>query len=268
MFKKVSDAYTILSDATKRNLYDRMVFDGGKSQDLLRYDSREVYRNFFADGGDPFSNLNIHDIQEFKSHKKPNANDATTANVSSNQAQETCEINVPCTLEDFFWGSEKKVRIERRISRDGVCYTEEKVLTVIIQAGANDKTTLIFQNEGDDGRDLTCELKEEKHDLFERDVTGFNLIHYVQISLVQALTGSVIPIPTLSGRRICLACPEVIHPRYERIVRGEGMPKSIGDRNTRGDLIIRFHIQFPLSLSYNVRNRLKTALDDASEERV
>jgi len=217
--------------------------------------------------GDPFSNLNIHDnIQDFKSYKKPSPETVDdSASSNSATAQQTSEISVPCTLEELFWGSEKKIRIERRIKRDSDWTTEEKVVTVIIQAGSRDGSTIVLAKESDDGKDLICILKEQKHSIFERDITGFHLIHVIPISLVQALTGSTtFRIPTLSNRTIFITCPEVIHPSYERILKGEGMPMSVGDRCTRGDLIIRFHIRFPLTLSYTIRNRLKSALEDTN----
>ena len=201
--------------------------------------------------------MKIHDIGEFNSYHKKHSAVATT----STEDKTHSEIVVPCTLEDFFWGTEKNVTIERRVTRDNVCIVENKVLTVHIDAGALDGTSIFFRHEGDDGKDLQCVLKEQKHRLFEREsARGSNLIHHVQMSLKQALTGTMVKVPTLSGRSILLACPEVVHPQYERLVKGEGMPNGVGDRNTRGDLIIRFHIQFPTQLNYTVKDCLRRTL--------
>jgi DnaJ-class molecular chaperone len=223
--------------------------------DPQQYDSREVFQAFFADH-DPFSKLTVHDIHPFKSYKK--LENTSTKKVSEDKNESNIELK--CTLEDFFWGCEKRIKIERK----NLCTKEEKDLTVRIEAGMKEGSSIVLRNEGDDRGDLVCTLKEQKHELFERDGSCSNLIYYCRISLLHALTGTSIKVPTLSGRILLLALPEVVHSKYERIVKGEGMPIYIGDKSFRGDLIIRFDVQYP-KLNYTVREHLRALLCDVHE---
>jgi len=77
---------------------------------------------------------------------------------------------------------------------------------------------------------------------------------------LQALIGSTVEIPTLSGRTVQLKTGDsVVHPGTVRKICGEGLPYP-KDPTKRGDLIVEFDVQFPDRLSPNVRNKLADLL--------
>ena len=74
------------------------------------------------------------------------------------------------------------------------------------------------------------------------------------------MTDCSLQIPTLDKRVLSIACPEVVSPYYEKVVVGEGMPISKKSDGSKGDLIIKFNIQFPKYLNGTKRNKLREIL--------
>jgi DnaJ-class molecular chaperone len=57
---------------------------------------------------------------------------------------------------------------------------------------------------------------------------------------------------------LTIAIHEVVKPGYERTIKGEGMPSS-KDPNVKGDLILRFSIEFPNSITSQQKQLLQQA---------
>jgi len=77
---------------------------------------------------------------------------------------------------------------------------------------------------------------------------------------LQALIGTTVDVPTLSGRTIQLKMGDsVVHPGMVRRIHGEGLPYP-KQPTKRGDLVVEFDVQFPEQLSQNVRNKLADVL--------
>ena len=56
--------------------------------------------------------------------------------------------------------------------------------------------------------------------------------------------------------------PEIINPKYVKVLVGEGMPLSKSPAS-KGDLKIKFDIRFPKELSGEQREALKSCLSEA-----
>jgi len=120
------------------------------------------------------------------------------------------------------------------------------------ERGMIDGQKIVFDHEGDqasgiESGDVVVVLHEQKHDTFERNL--LDLSTAVKIGLTEALTGFQKPILTLDGRTLLVNTVkgEVIRPGEFKIVRGEGMPKY-GEPSGKGNLIIRFDVEFPTLL--------------------
>jgi len=131
----------------------------------------------------------------------------------------------------------------KRVSR---CKT---VLEVKVERGMVDGQKIVLDHEGDqasgsESGDVVVVLHEQKHDLFQR--SSSDLIMVMKVGLTEALTGFQKPISTLDGRTLLVHTVrgEVIRPDEMKIVRGEGMPRH-GESSGKGNLIIRFNVEFP-----------------------
>lgn len=128
-------------------------------------------------------------------------------------------------------------------------------------------TKITFEGVGDEKpgylpADIVFLIDEKKHPLFRRD--GNNLEICVEIPLVDALTGCSMPIPLLGGENMTLSFENtVIYPGYEKVIRGQGMPNP-KNKGTRGDLIVKFLIEFPSELSDEQRKEAVSILQDCS----
>jgi len=108
--------------------------------------------------------------------------------------------------------------------------------------------------------DIIFVVEEKKHPRFERD--GNDLIKTVTVDLHEALLGSSVFVSTLNGKSINIEVPEIVDPKYVKILVGEGMPLSKSPAS-KGDLKIKFDIRFPKELSAEQREALKSCLSAA-----
>ena len=95
-------------------------------------------------------------------------------------------------------------------------------------------------------------VDEKKHPQFERD--GNDLVKTVVVDLHEALLGTSVFVTTLDGKSISVDVPEIVDPKYVKVLVGEGMPLSKSP-NTKGDLKIKFDIRFPKELSAGQREQ-------------
>jgi DnaJ-class molecular chaperone len=94
-------------------------------------------------------------------------------------------------------------------------------------------------------------LAEVPHKKFKRE--GNDLIYLHKLSLCDSLLSRPIHFRTIDDEEIEVAVDEVISPTTQKIVKGKGMPILSNDplgplKKTyqRGNLIIKFDIEFPL----------------------
>ena len=120
---------------------------------------------------------------------------------------------------------------------------------------------LRFVEEGHDlvgqlSSDLIIRIKQEPATSFKR--VGDNLIFTRQISLEESILAESFEITTLDDRVLFVSIDEIISPQTTTVIKGEGMPIlteqqdalcSLSGRQPRGNLIIRYDIQFPKFLS-------------------
>lgn len=174
---------------------------------------------------------------------------------TSRRKLQPIEKKLECTLEELFNGCIKKVIITRDVvATTGLIVKEEEVVTIMVKPGWKRGTKITFEGKVDErsgtlGADIIFSIDEKTHPLFKRE--GDNLALGVKVPLVQALTGCTITVPLLGGDEVMtlLFDDEIIHPGYEKVIPGQGMPKPKLECTSRGDLVLQFLIQFPLDLS-------------------
>ncbi|KAL2339769.1 hypothetical protein Fmac_007709 [Flemingia macrophylla] len=177
------------------------------------------------------------------------------------------EKKLECTLEELCYGCKKNIMITRDVLTDtGGIVQEEELLTINVQPGWKKRTTITFEGKGNERpgayrEDIICIISEKRHELFRRE--GDDLELSVEIPLVKALTGCTILVPLLGGQHMNLTLDDIIYPRYEKIIPGQGMPIS-SEPGKRGNLKITFLVQFPTQLSSSQRSEIVRILQDSS----
>ncbi|MFS8024140.1 putative DnaJ domain, Chaperone J-domain superfamily [Helianthus anomalus] len=174
------------------------------------------------------------------------------------------ERSLPCTLEELYKGTTKKMKISRDIADiSGKTMTVEEILNINIKPGWKKGTKITFPEKGNEQpnvipADLVFVIDEKPHSTFTRD--GNDLVVKRQITLAEALTGYTVHVTTLDGRNLTIPINNVIHPDYEEIVPKEGMPIS-KDPTKKGNLRIKFNVKFPTRLTPTQKTRIKELLN-------
>jgi molecular chaperone DnaJ len=128
---------------------------------------------------------------------------------------------------------------------------QTKRYKVNVPAGVKDGTRIRLAGKGEDGPrggppgDLYVTTRVKPSPVFER-LDGGNLEVTVPISVVEAIRGGTIEVPTLNGTKKIKVAPGTRHGAIQRL-RGEGPPKPKG--SGRGDIRYRLEIAVPAELS-------------------
>lgn len=153
--------------------------------------------------------------------------------------------------------------LSRRVLQDDQSTTraEEVMLTIPVRPGYKSGTRITFTEAGDQApgtvpADVVFIVAEKPHERFKRE--GNNLVFVATIPLVSALTGFVVDVLTLDERLLSVPINDVVHPAYEKIVPGEGMPLTKSPEK-RGDLVLRFKVVYPEHVSTKQRDLLRQA---------
>lgn len=284
-FKQISEAYEVLSDSQKRAVYDQYgeeglkgqvpppgpggssFFSGGDGSTTFRFNPRsadDIFAEFFGFttpfGGGPggTGGTGIRGGSRFPGGMfgdeffTSQFGGEGSINTQRPQKASPVENRLPCSLEDLYKGTTRKMKISREVlDTSGRTTTVEEILTINIKPGWKKGTKITFPEKGNEApnlipADIVFIIDEKPHDLFARE--GNDLIVTLKVSLVEALTGCTAHITTLDGRSLTIPITTVIHPNYEEVVPREGMPIP-KDPSKKGNLRIKFNIKFPNRLT-------------------
>lgn len=280
-FKKISEAYEVLSDLKKRSVYDRYGEEGlkdmpvdtspggygsGSSSSARKFNPKnaeDLFSEVFG-GFNAFVKPNGPSLSRSKSARSP-FRDATDANAGGPKKSPPVESKLACTLEDLYNGAVRKMKISRDVvGVGGTMTTVEEFLTINVKPGWKKGTKITFPEKGNEQRgvipaDLIFVIDEKPHEIFKRD--GSDLVMEKNISLAEALGGSTISVSSLNGKKLSVPLTELIYPGYEKVIPKEGMPIA-KEHGKKGNLRIKFDIKFPTRLSADQRSSIKKILNE------
>ncbi|XP_042897810.1 dnaJ protein homolog 1 [Parasteatoda tepidariorum] len=271
-FKDISEAYEVLGDKTKREKYDKYgdspaPFQNKQNFDHFTYsefpqfraDFNPSFNLFFGANGNMFEKPNYRHFQRAQSTRCPRAKPKRKEPPVKDPP---IYHDLLVSLEDVLIGCTKKMRIERNFVNHGVTRRDNKVLTINVKPGWKAGTKITFKEEGDRNpdtipADIIFIIKDKPHVHFERD--GTNIVYTCNITLKQALCGATLEIPTLTGESLLLNLTEITNPESEHRFVNKGLPYP-KDSERRGDLIVKFQINFPNEISENSKRKIKEVL--------
>lgn len=245
-FKEIGEAYSVLSNASKRAEYDKLRdairsgyagagFPGGYGQGFRasdfgvgeEFDVDELLRQIF---GDRFSGT----VSGFG----PFGFGRTQTRIQRGRDVET---EIELTFDEAVRGVERKVRMDLPSGRRDV--------TVRIPAGVAGGARIRARSQGEHGSDggeagdLYVRVKVAPHRFFGR--RGSDLTLKLPITFAEAALGAEVKVPTLESP-VTLKIPAGTSSGRTFRLRGRGIKRSDG---TSGDLLATVHVTVPKKLS-------------------
>ncbi|KAL3819053.1 hypothetical protein ACJIZ3_004958 [Penstemon smallii] len=281
-FKQISEAYEVLSDPQKRQIYDQYGEEGlsspGAAENQNGFNPRnaeDIFAEFFGSSPFGFGSSGAGRSMRFSSDgggatfggfggtDNMFRNYSDGAGINTPKKPPPVESKLSCSLEDLYTGSTRKMKISRQVvDANGRLSPESEILTIDIKPGWKKGTKITFQDKGNEQpnqlpADLVFVIDEKPHSTYKRD--GNDLIMNYHVTLAEAIGGTTVNFTTLDKRDLSIPVQDIVSPGYELVVSREGMPIAKEPGN-RGDLKIRFEVKFPTKLTSDQRTALKRAL--------
>lgn len=256
-FKEASEAYEVLRDPKRRQMYDQfghVAAGAGGAQRGAGSTGGRPFEDFAGFGfggaagaqgagsaheffGDFFSDL-FGDMG-------PQSGPAGARGRGFKQKGADLRYTLSVSLEEAATGCEKLIHFVRH--RDG--REDRAKLSINVPAGVKEGQRLKLRGEGDSGPsgtpgDLYAVISLQKHPLFKRRDNDVHL--ELPVSFVDAIIGTQIEIPTLTGKAT-LRIPAGTHPGQIFRLKGKGFPEVGGYGS--GDMLVKVIIDIPKNMS-------------------
>lgn len=244
MFKRINEAYEVLSDPDSRKKYDTYG-DQWKRADQIKAQYGDVggsphswtYRGGRQGrraGSDPFSGLEDL-LTKFGGFGESRGRPAAPRRI---------EAAVEVTLEEAYSGAARKVTIS---SSGG-----DRRIEVSIPPGVDTGSVVRISPGG--GQELLLNMTVAAHKRFIRK--GADLYTDVTVSLEDAILGGEVEVRTLKGKVSVKVPPESQNGQRIRLA-GKGMPR-LGSTDTRGDLYVVIRPRMPRDLTREQRELIRS----------
>jgi curved DNA-binding protein len=242
-FKKISEAYAVLSDKEKRTEYDTFGAEGFRQrfsqEDIFRsFDFGDIFREF-GFGSDFFSGRGRG--MRFNFGSSPYGSQTRQQQAQMKGSDLVYEL--PLTLQEVASGTSKIVSLQQQ--------RQSQKVTVKIPKGMITGKKLRLAGKGNPSPyggpagDLYIQAKVLNDPQYR--VEDHDLYMMRELKLSEALLGTRLSVPTLDDKQLNLKIPPGTKPGTKMRMSGHGLPHMKG--NKRGDLYVEIQLKMPKQLT-------------------
>ena len=253
MFKKISEAYAVLSDKKKRSQYDTF----GSTGFQQRYSQEDIFKGFdfsdilreFGIGGTSFSTGKRGGMRFAFENDSPFGTRARRQQAQIKGSDLLYELHL--TIQEVATGTSKTVRLQHNGRSENV--------TIKIPKGMISGKKLRLAGKGQQSPyggppgDLYIQSKVLSDPVYS--VKGYNLYINREIKLSEALLGTSISVPTVEGKKLSLKIPAGTKHKTKMRLSGYGLPNMRSQG--KGDLFVIIRIYLPKNLNDKQKSLIK-----------
>lgn len=287
-FNEISNAYSILSDPSKREIYDKFGEEAANGNgEMPNFNPSDIFESMFGMNFEKeFENykpkpepliekieLDLEDFYTGKTVKKvvKKIKIVNEQGVVDNKGLKTCkecngrgmkkvtkrmgpmiqQMELPC---DACGGKGYRLKSGFKILN----YSEQ--VTIKVKTGTVNEEKIVIEGKGNydfktkSYGDLVLILIEKPHKSFIR--RGKDLYLNLNVNIIESLVGYETKIKHLDNRELFIKVDEIIKDNMIRMIKYEGMPRD-SEYLLRGHLFVKFNIVYPNVITEKQKTKLK-----------
>lgn len=285
-FKKISEAYNILKDPEKRQIYDRYGMEGlrqgvGGMDENMQSMMENLFGFKFPFGGGkrPSQKQRVHHVLEVSLEDIVNGNSSLPFRFSRKVLNRT-KPKVMCNLckgQGFrvmmqnvgFMQMQQQVRCPQcqgtRYERaDELFDTTQEEVHLMIPKNCAENHAFILKNRmdedvnGESTGDVVIVVKYATHPRFRRE--DANLVVTITLTFIESLCGFERTLSLLNGQTMDVVYPSMVRWKERLCIPGKGLFLE----NRYGDLFIEFDIAYPDEMTTSILQEIHTHLQHQS----
>ena len=276
--KQINEAYDVLSNKSKRRQYDLeqdlgdnpfsffskttgMPFMKPHTMDETNNEMNDLFASLFGNLMQANMGSDMPNVRVFHGGM-PTPENLFGKQGTQYYKPDPLTIPVTISLEQAYNGCTLPINIERWIMVGETKINEEETTYVNIYEGIDENEIIILDQKGNVNSeqikgDVKVVIHIKNNSSFERD--GLDLLYNKKISLKEALCGFSFELEHINQKKLAFnnnSNISVIKPNYRKKVPNMGMKR----KDTIGNLIVSFHIDFPENLTNEQMTTLSSVL--------